>query len=66
MSVKTAFISEEVSISRQSIYIVIDKKLQNIDKAPQGTLFGKLGFGDTIVEVDETHICTRRDGRGEY
>jgi hypothetical protein len=64
MEVKVKYIANELNISEDSIYFILNKFYDKIDSTDSKELFGRIGGNDSIVEVDETHICSRRDGRG--
>jgi hypothetical protein len=66
MSLKTSKIAQEISTTREAIssfcYKIIEPTL-NFDTS---SIFGKLSSisEDSFIEINETHIVTRRDGRG--
>ncbi|KAM0686042.1 hypothetical protein COBT_002741 [Conglomerata obtusa] len=56
----------ENNISRQYASAFVNEILDKINYIDTDELYGKLGLGlnNSIVEADETHLISRRDGRG--
>ncbi len=59
-------IAKELIIRRRSVSSFINKATSVINNLDREILYGKLGYNleDTVVKIDETHIVSRRDGRG--
>ena len=57
---------KELNIQRRYVSFFIKKATSVINNLDRDILYGKLGNNlvDTVVEIDETHIVSRRDGRG--
>lgn len=64
MEVKTKHIAAEVGVDRHAVYKVISDFMDVVDNAEPNPILDMLGGVGHIVEVDETHMCTRRDNRG--
>lgn len=61
--IRTKYIAEKIDVTRQTIYTIIDRILFKVDSGIYDSLYSKLGPEDIIIELDETLICTKRDGR---
>ncbi|KAM0685973.1 hypothetical protein COBT_002812, partial [Conglomerata obtusa] len=59
-------IASKLNIHHASVSKLIKKAISKINHLQRDQLYGKLGDNllETIVEVDETHIVSRRDGEG--
>ena len=57
-------ISTELIVSILPIRKLIDKCFSSLTNVSLREMFGPVGSADEVVEVDETHITSRRDARG--
>lgn len=59
-------IAEELNIDRRTVSGFIKKVISVFNRLNRNEFYGKLGMSlpETIIEIDETHIVSRRDGRG--
>ncbi len=57
---------KELNIQRRYVSFFIKKATSVINNLDRDILYGKLGNNlvDTVVGIEETHIVSRRDGRG--
>ncbi|KCZ78383.1 hypothetical protein H311_00585, partial [Anncaliia algerae PRA109] len=63
-NVSNVEIENQLGIKRKYIAKFFEKILKNIDHNAYECSFPKLGGPGNIIEVDETHIVSRRDNRG--
>lgn len=64
MRLSCSAISTEVDVARQHVASFIDAAMLIFDQMSANETFGPIGGPGEIVEVDETHMVTRRDARG--
>lgn len=64
LGINNVSIADELDVGRDSVCKIIEKFYENVEATDPKYFFGKLGSHSGIVEIDETHLCTRRDNRG--
>ncbi|KAI5153381.1 hypothetical protein ENBRE01_3188 [Enteropsectra breve] len=64
LEIKVKYISSEPDVGEKTIYSTSNTFYKKIDEDNSNYAFDKLGGPDAIIEVDETHICSRKDNRG--
>jgi hypothetical protein len=59
-------IAKELSTDRKTVSKFMKKVNSIFTHLNRNDLYGKLGYNlpETVIEIDETHIVSRRDGRG--
>lgn len=57
-------IAHEIGHCEDYVRSFLNKSMSTIDNYDSTEIYGKIGGVEAIVEVDETHLVTRRDERG--
>ncbi|KAI5148364.1 hypothetical protein ENBRE01_0270 [Enteropsectra breve] len=64
LEIKVRYITSELNVSEQAVYSIVNIFYKKIDEDDYNYTFDKLGGPEAIIEVDETHIVSRKDNRG--
>lgn len=64
MELNISSISAELKVTREAVSNTIAMFKNNILQLNMNSMFGKLGIANIPVEIDETHMISRRDWRG--
>ncbi|KAI5151768.1 hypothetical protein ENBRE01_2371 [Enteropsectra breve] len=64
LEIKVRYITSELNVSEQAVYSTVNIFYKKINEDDYNYTFDKLGGSGAIIEVDETHIVSRKDNRG--
>ncbi|KAI5152296.1 hypothetical protein ENBRE01_2720 [Enteropsectra breve] len=64
LEIKVNYISSELDVSEHAIYSAVNAFYKKIDEDNFNYTFDKLGGPISVIKIDETHICSRKDSRG--